>query len=52
MTIYLVTATCGLAAILLTQVSIAGAMMVLGIVLCMLALIVILESTGWRKESE
>jgi UDP-GlcNAc:undecaprenyl-phosphate GlcNAc-1-phosphate transferase len=49
LTIYLVTATCGLAAILLTHVSVAQALMVLGIVLCMLLLIVILESTGWRK---
>jgi UDP-GlcNAc:undecaprenyl-phosphate GlcNAc-1-phosphate transferase len=49
-TIYLVTATCGLAAILLTHVSIYQAVMVLGIVACMLLLIVILESTGWRKD--
>ena len=52
LTIYLVTATCGLAAILLTHVSIEQAAMVLGIVVCMLLLIVILESTGWRKEDE
>ncbi|MFK8110630.1 MAG: MraY family glycosyltransferase [Rubripirellula sp.] len=52
LTIYLVTATCGLAAVLLTQVSIGQAAMVLGIVLCMLLLIVILESTGWRKDKE
>jgi UDP-GlcNAc:undecaprenyl-phosphate/decaprenyl-phosphate GlcNAc-1-phosphate transferase len=50
LTIHLVTATCGLAAVLLTQVTIAQASMVLGIVLCMLLLIVILESTGWRKD--
>jgi UDP-GlcNAc:undecaprenyl-phosphate GlcNAc-1-phosphate transferase len=50
LTIYLVTATCGLAAILLTHVSIGQAVMVLGIVVCMLLLIVILESTGWRKD--
>lgn len=50
MTIYLVTATCGLAAILLTHVSIYQAAMVLGIVACMLLLVVILESTGWRKD--
>ncbi|MGI9469906.1 MAG: MraY family glycosyltransferase [Rubripirellula sp.] len=49
LTIYLVTATCGLAAILLTHVSVGQAVMVLGIVLCMLLLVVILESTGWRK---
>lgn len=52
LTIYLVTATCGLAAVLLTQVSVGQAVMVLGIVLCMLLLIVILESTGWRKDNE
>lgn len=50
MTIYLVTATCGLAAIVLTQVTISLALMVLGIVACMLLLVVILESTGWRRE--
>ncbi len=50
LTIYLVTATCGLAAILLTHVTIVQAIMVLGIVLCMLLLVVILESTGWRKD--
>jgi UDP-GlcNAc:undecaprenyl-phosphate GlcNAc-1-phosphate transferase len=52
MTIYLVTATCGLAAILLTHVAIAQAAMVLGIVACMLLLVVILESTGWRKDGD
>lgn len=50
LTIYLVAATCGLAAVLLTRVRIESAAMVLGIVLCMLALVAILESTGWRKE--
>ena len=50
LTIYLVTATCGLAAVLLTHVSITQAAAVLGIVLCMLSLIVILESTGWQKD--
>lgn len=52
LTIYLVTATCGLAAVLLTQVGMGQAIMVLGIVACMLLLIVILESTGWRKEDD
>lgn len=52
LTIYLVTITCGLAAILLTHVSILQAVMVLGIVACMLLLIVILESTGWRKDQD
>jgi UDP-GlcNAc:undecaprenyl-phosphate GlcNAc-1-phosphate transferase len=49
LTIYLLTATCGLAALLLTHVSITQAVAVLGIVICMLLLIVILESTGWRR---
>jgi UDP-GlcNAc:undecaprenyl-phosphate GlcNAc-1-phosphate transferase len=52
LTIYLVTATCGLAAVLMTHVSILQAATVLGIVLCMLLLVVILESTGWRKDDE
>ncbi|MGV3483634.1 MAG: MraY family glycosyltransferase, partial [Planctomycetaceae bacterium] len=51
-TIWLVTATCGLAAILITRVTIESAAMVFGIVLCMLLLIVILESTRWRKADE
>ncbi len=50
LTIYLVTATCGLAAILLTHVSLLQAAAVLGIVVCMLLLVVILESTQWRKK--
>lgn len=52
LTIYLVTITCGLASVLLTHVSFFQAVMVLGIVVCMLLLIVILESTGWRKDVE
>ncbi|WP_145422377.1 MraY family glycosyltransferase [Planctomycetes bacterium K23_9] len=48
-TIYLVTGTCGLAAVLLTHVSLLQAIAVLGIVACMLLLVVILESTQWRK---
>ncbi|NNE01506.1 MAG: undecaprenyl/decaprenyl-phosphate alpha-N-acetylglucosaminyl 1-phosphate transferase [Pirellulaceae bacterium] len=50
LTIYLVTATCGLAAVLLTHVSLLQASAVIGIVLCMLMLTVILESTGWQKD--
>jgi UDP-GlcNAc:undecaprenyl-phosphate GlcNAc-1-phosphate transferase len=50
LTIYLVAATCGLAALLLTQVSSLGACLVVGIVLCMLTLIAILESRGWPDE--
>ncbi len=52
LTIYLVTGTCGLAAVLLTHVSMGSAAMVLGIVVCMLLLVVILESTGWQKNDE
>jgi UDP-GlcNAc:undecaprenyl-phosphate GlcNAc-1-phosphate transferase len=52
LTIYLVAATCGLASILLTRVQVDSAIMVLGIVFCMLSLIVILESTGWPKENQ
>ena len=52
LTIYLVTGTCGLAAVLLTQVPVTQAAMVLGIVLCMLLLVIILESTGWRKDEQ
>lgn len=50
LTIYLVTGTCGIAAVLLTSVSMARAIMVIGIVLCMLLLVIILESTQWRKD--
>jgi UDP-GlcNAc:undecaprenyl-phosphate GlcNAc-1-phosphate transferase len=51
-TIWLVTATCGLAAVLITRVTLESAFMVFGIVICMLLLIVILESTRWRKVDE
>ena len=51
LTIHLVTATCGLAALLLVHVSVLQAVAVLGIVACMLLLVVILESTGWQKPS-
>lgn len=51
LTIYLVTATCGLAAILLAHVTAPQAIAVLGIVLCMLLLVMILESTGWRDRN-
>lgn len=50
LTIHLVTATCGLATILLTLVSVWQAVMVVGIVGCMLSLVIILESTGWQTE--
>lgn len=48
-TIHLVTATCGLAAMLLTGVTVVQACMVLGIVGCMLLLVIILESTQWQN---
>lgn len=51
LTIYLMTATCGLAALLLSEVGTFGAVLVAGIVACMLILIAILESTGWQKDS-
>lgn len=50
LTIYLVSITCGIAAILLTRVPIGSAALVIGIVGCMMLLIVILESTAWPKE--
>lgn len=50
LTIYLVTLTCGLAALLLGRVDIFAAGLVLGIVVCMLCLTIILESTGWRRD--
>ncbi len=48
-TIHLITATCGLSAILLTHVDTVQAIMVLGIVGCMLTLVAILESTRSRR---
>ncbi|EMI55035.1 MraY family glycosyltransferase [Rhodopirellula sallentina] len=47
-TIHLITATCGLSAILLTHVTLLQAITVLGIVACMLTLVAILESTRGR----
>lgn len=48
-TIYLLTATCGLAALLLQRVDRLGAVLLLLLVLCVLALIAILETTARRK---
>lgn len=48
-TIYLVTATCGLAALILTRVNMFEAILVLAMIGCLLALVVILESTGWWR---
>lgn len=50
LTIYLVTLTCGLAALLLGRVDVLAAGLVIGIVVCMLGLTIILESTGWRRD--
>ncbi|WP_146596328.1 MraY family glycosyltransferase [Novipirellula galeiformis] len=52
LTIYLVTATCGLASILLTHVELPQAIMVIGIVGCMLLLVIILESTQWQSDKK
>ncbi|MCO8120496.1 undecaprenyl/decaprenyl-phosphate alpha-N-acetylglucosaminyl 1-phosphate transferase [Stieleria sp. TO1_6] len=52
LTIYLVTATCGLATLLLVHVTMLQAIAVMGIVACMLLLVVILESTGWQKQND
>jgi UDP-GlcNAc:undecaprenyl-phosphate/decaprenyl-phosphate GlcNAc-1-phosphate transferase len=49
LTIYLATATCGLGALLLHQVSPSGAIVVFLMVLCILALVAILETVGRRK---
>jgi UDP-GlcNAc:undecaprenyl-phosphate GlcNAc-1-phosphate transferase len=49
LTIYLATATCGLGAFLLHQVNSAGAIIVLTMVGCTLALVAVLERTARRK---
>ena len=46
LTVYLTTATCGLAALLLHQVELAGAIIIMLLVGCILALIGILEATA------
>jgi UDP-GlcNAc:undecaprenyl-phosphate GlcNAc-1-phosphate transferase len=48
LTVYLTTATCGLAALLLHQVEMAGAVIIMLLVGCILALIGILEATARR----
>lgn len=50
LTIYLTTATCGLGAFLLHQVNTAGAVIVLLLVACVLAIIAILEATARHKK--
>ncbi|MEZ6111402.1 MAG: MraY family glycosyltransferase [Pirellulaceae bacterium] len=49
LTIYLTTATCGLGALLLHQVDTAGAVIIALLILCVLALIAILEMSARRK---
>ena len=49
LTIYLLTATCGLAALILHRVDMLGAIILGLVVLCVLVLIAILESTARRK---
>jgi UDP-GlcNAc:undecaprenyl-phosphate GlcNAc-1-phosphate transferase len=49
LTIYLTTATCGLGALLLHRTDVVGAAFVILMILCILALIAILESTARRK---
>lgn len=48
-TIYLTTATCGLGALLLPRVGLVGAATVLLMIICVLSIIAILESTARRK---
>ena len=48
LTIYLATATCGLGALLLHQVNLAGAFIILVLVGCVLLLVAVLETTGRR----
>ena len=49
LTIYLATATCGLGALLLRQLNLFGALVVVAMVACTLALVAILETVGRRK---
>ncbi len=49
LTIYLTTATCGLGAVLLQRVDVWGAVVIMLLIACVLALIAILESTARRK---
>jgi UDP-GlcNAc:undecaprenyl-phosphate GlcNAc-1-phosphate transferase len=49
LTIYLTTATCGLGAVLLHRVDLPGAVVVMLMIICILGLIAILETTSRRK---
>lgn len=50
LTIYLATATCGLGALLLHEVHVGGAIVVFLMVVCILALVAILETAGRRRQ--
>ncbi len=50
LTIYLATATCGLGALLLHKLNTAGAMVVMLMVVCTLALVAVLETAGRRRQ--
>jgi UDP-GlcNAc:undecaprenyl-phosphate GlcNAc-1-phosphate transferase len=52
LTIYLTTATCGLGALLLHRVDLFGALIIVLLVVCVLMIIAILESTARRKLRE
>jgi UDP-GlcNAc:undecaprenyl-phosphate GlcNAc-1-phosphate transferase len=52
LTIYLTTATCGLGALLLHRVQLWGACVIVLMVLCVLSLIAILESTGRQERGK
>ncbi|HND53738.1 MAG TPA: MraY family glycosyltransferase [Pirellulaceae bacterium] len=52
LTIYLLTLTCGLGALLLHRVDLLGACFILLLIVCLLTLIAILESTARRKLAE
>lgn len=52
LTIYLTTATCGLGALLLHQLDLAGAIVVVAMIGCVLLLIAILETSARRKLNE
>lgn len=49
LTIYLLTATCGLGALLLHRVDLVGAIVIATMVMCVLALIALIETTARRK---
>jgi UDP-GlcNAc:undecaprenyl-phosphate GlcNAc-1-phosphate transferase len=49
LTIYLTTATCGLGALLLHELSLSGAMIVMLIIVCTLGLVAVLETTGRHR---